>query len=78
MIYKGLDDDEAVFLQFVADKRAKLDAETRDEENQELVAYRVGERSTVLKQQSQFFPSLPCLFTPSYCDHLTLFPSLLL
>jgi hypothetical protein len=40
MIYKGLDDDEAVFLQLVADKRAKLDAETRDEENQELLAYR--------------------------------------
>ena len=52
MIYKGLDDDEAVFLQFVADKRAKLDAETRDEENQELVAYRVGEGRPVLKQQS--------------------------
>lgn len=42
MIYKGLNDEEAVFLQLVADSRAKLDAEKRDEENQELLAYRVG------------------------------------
>lgn len=40
MIYKGLNDDEAVFLQFVADKQAQLDAETRHEENQEMLAYR--------------------------------------
>lgn len=42
MIYKGLNDEEAVFLQLVADKQAKLDAEKRDEETQELLAYRVG------------------------------------
>lgn len=42
MIYKGLNDEEAVFLQLVADKQAKLDAQKRDEETQELLAYRVG------------------------------------
>ena len=83
MIYKGLDDEEAVFLQFVADKRAKLDAETRDEENQELLAYRVGEGRTVLS--TSHLNTSPLSFPLStlsfhslflYCDHLlTLSPS---
>ena len=42
MIYKGLDDDEAVFLQLIADKQAKQAAETRNQEKEELQAYRVG------------------------------------
>ena len=43
MIYKGLDDEEAVFLQQVADKRAQVEAEARNEEREELTAYRVSE-----------------------------------
>lgn len=48
MIYKGLNDEEAVFLQVIADSRAKLDAEKRAEENQELLAYRVGKEYITL------------------------------
>ena len=43
MIYKGLNDEEAVFLQQLADKRAQVEAETRSEEREELQAYRVCE-----------------------------------
>ena len=43
MIYKGLNDEEAVFLQQLADKRAQVEAETRNEEKEELQAYRVSE-----------------------------------
>lgn len=45
MIYKGLNDEEAVFLQQLADRRAQVEAETRNEEREELQAYRVSEDS---------------------------------
>ena len=41
MIYKGLDDDESHFLNFVAEKQAQYDAEKMKEETQELSEYRV-------------------------------------
>ena len=43
MIYKGLNDEEAVFLQQLADKRAQVEVEARNEEREELQAYRVCE-----------------------------------
>ena len=42
MIYKGLNDEEAVFLQQLADRRAQVEAETRNKEREELQAYRVS------------------------------------
>lgn len=56
MIYKGLNDEEAVFLQFVAEKQAKLDAEKKDEETQELLAYRVG-KALIPSLSSQSLPT---------------------
>ena len=56
MIYKGLDDEEATFLQFVADKQAQLDAEQKQAENKEILAFRVGER-----QCTTLASSLPLL-----------------
>ena len=41
MIYKGLDDDEAGFLQFVAVRQAERDAEDKRKELEELSDYRV-------------------------------------
>ena len=41
MIYKGLDDDESRFLNFVAEKQVQYDAEKTKEETQELSEYRV-------------------------------------
>ena len=42
MIYKGLNDEEAGFLQFVADRQAEHEAEVIKEEIEEVSAYRVG------------------------------------
>lgn len=42
MIYKGLDEDEAVFLQGLAENRAQIEAKERNKEKEELMAYRVG------------------------------------
>ena len=44
MIYKGLNDEEAVFLQTVADRQAQIDSEKRQAESEELLSYRVRER----------------------------------
>lgn len=41
MIYKGLDEDESTFLQFVADRQAERDDELVREEIKEVSAYRV-------------------------------------
>ncbi len=41
MIYKGLDDDESRFLNFVADQQAEHDAVKKKEEMQELSEFRV-------------------------------------
>lgn len=46
MIYKGLNDEEATFLQFVAEKQSQLDAEKKQAEREEVLAYRVSERWT--------------------------------
>ncbi|CAI8000407.1 PSME3-interacting protein [Geodia barretti] len=51
MIYKGLNDEEAVFLQQLADKRAQVEAETRSEEREELQAYRDAVPNKVPKSQ---------------------------
>ena len=42
MIYKGLDDEEAVFLQMVADKKAAHNAEVAMIEREELSEFRVS------------------------------------
>ena len=42
MIYKGLDDEEAVFLQRVADKKAAHNAEVAMTETEELSEFRVS------------------------------------
>lgn len=42
MIYKGLDDDESRFLNFVADQEAQQKAAKLSEEMQELSEYRVN------------------------------------
>ena len=51
MIYKGLDDEESVFLTFVADRKAEHEDELIKEEIEEVSAYRV--RSTLA-------PCWPC------------------
>ena len=50
MIYKGLNDEEAVFLQQLADKRAQVEVEARNEEREELQAYRVCEDQYTILQ----------------------------
>ena len=42
MIYKGLDDEEAVFLQMVADRKAAHNAEVAMIESEELSEFRVS------------------------------------
>ena len=41
MIYKGLNDEDASFLGFVAKKQAEIDQKRFDDESEELQEYRV-------------------------------------
>ncbi|CAI8000405.1 PSME3-interacting protein [Geodia barretti] len=63
MIYKGLNDEEAVFLQQLADKRAQVEAETRSEEREELQAYRDAVEK--LSDESDSIKPLSSTATPS-------------
>ena len=58
MIYKGLDDEEATFLQFVAEKKAQLDTEQKQAENEEILAFRVRERQCTTLASSFSLPSI--------------------
>ena len=42
MIYKGLNEEDATFLGFVAKKQAEIDQKRFDDESEELQEYRVG------------------------------------
>ena len=46
-IYKGLDDDESTFLNFVAERQAAMDAQQFEEEMEELKEYRISFLTTV-------------------------------
>ena len=48
MIYKGLNDDEASFLQTVAERQAEMDMKKREEEDEEISSYRVKECRSLL------------------------------
>ena len=52
MIYKGLDEDESTFLQFVADRQAERDDELVREEIKEVSAYRVWDHCHADMQKS--------------------------
>lgn len=41
-IYKGLDDDESTFLNFVAERQAEMEAQQFEEEMEELKEYRIS------------------------------------
>lgn len=43
MIYKGLDEDESAFLQFVVDRQIEQEDEVVKNEIQEVSAYRVSQ-----------------------------------
>ena len=45
-IYKGLDDDESTFLNFVAERQAEMDARQFEEEMEELKEYRISFSTT--------------------------------
>ena len=63
MIYKGLDDEEATFLQFVAEKKAQLDTEQKQAENKEILAFRVRERQCTTLASSLPLPTLSLHFS---------------
>ena len=41
-IYKGLDDDESTFLNFVAERQAEMEAQQFAEEMEQLKEYRIS------------------------------------
>ena len=45
-IYKGLDDEESTFLNFVAERQAEMDARQFEEEMEELKEYRISFSTT--------------------------------
>lgn len=47
-IYKGLDDEESTFLNFVAERQAEMEAKQFEEELEELKEYRISSSTAAL------------------------------